>query len=368
MLKLDEAGDYPPDPAGLTRALEAVSPRLVCRAPLVGALVGIEVPETPESAELDPEFRSFRLGEVVTEILDRVVPGPLLVVLEDTHAMDEASSELLGHVIARAEARPWLLVLNRRDLPTGLAAPESTTTRMRLEPLVGADAIELVQVASHDAPLSPHEAETLAERSGGNPLFLRELVAVARQSNSVESLPDSVEAVITARIDQLSANDRHFLRRISVLGRLAPFDMLDAVLDEVPTKEDPIWARLKEFVAPDSSGNLSFNHALVRDSAYDGLSYRLRRELHSRAAEAIRETFGAKPRGAGGASLHPLLPCSALPRGVVLLTRGSRTRQGRLRQHRGGRVLRARPSRCPAPSPADAERAGGGSRGPRRRT
>ena len=294
LLKLEQAGGFPPSPAGLKAALQAVSPPLVPWAPLVGAVVGIDVPETPESAELDPEFRSFRLGAVVTELLDRVVPGPLLVVLEDTHAMDEASSELLGHVIARAEARPWLLVLNRRDLPTGLAAPEGTTTRMHLEPLVGADAIELVQVASHDAPLSPHEAATLAERSGGNPLFLRELVAVARHSNSVESLPDSVEAVITARIDQLSANDRHFLRRISVLGRLAPFDLLGAVVDEVPTAEDPIWARLREFVALDGNGNLLFNHALVRDSAYDGLSYRLRRELHSKAAEAIRAAVGSK--------------------------------------------------------------------------
>ena len=71
-------------------------------APLVGSVVGVYIPETPESAELDPEFRSFRLAEVMTELLDRLVPGPMLVVLEDTHWMDEASSELLSHVIARA--------------------------------------------------------------------------------------------------------------------------------------------------------------------------------------------------------------------------------------------------------------------------
>ena len=85
---------------------------------------------------------------------------------------------------------------------------------------------------------------------GGNPLFLRELVAVARASNSIESLPDSVEAVIVARIDQLSANDRHFLRRVSVLGRVAPFELLGAVLDEVPHESHAIWTRVREFVAP----------------------------------------------------------------------------------------------------------------------
>jgi class 3 adenylate cyclase/tetratricopeptide (TPR) repeat protein len=294
LLKLDEVAEFASTAEGLRNALAAVSPGLVAWAPLVASVVGVYMPETPESAELDPEFRSFRLAEVMTELLDRLMPGPMLVVLEDTHWMDEASSELLSYVIARAEARPWLLVLNRRDIASGLVAPAGVTTQMRLEPLVGADAIELVQVASDDTPLPPHEAAALAERSGGNPLFLRELVAVARQTNSIESLPDSVEAVIAARIDQLSANDRHFLRRVSVLGRVAPFELLGAVLDEVPRESQPIWARVREFVAPDGAGNLLFNHALVRDSAYDGLSYRLRRELHSKAAEAIRRAAGVK--------------------------------------------------------------------------
>ena len=294
LLGLDEAGKYAPNAEGLRDALTAVAPGLVPWAPLVGAVVGVETPATPESAELESEFRSFRLGAVVTELLERLVPGPMLVVLEDTHWMDEASGELLSRVMARANNRPWLLVLTRRDVETGFKAPEGATS-LRLEPLVGDEAIELVQVAALDGPLPPHEAAALAERSGGNPLFLRELVAVASRGGSIESLPDSVEAVIAARIDQLSANDRHFLRRVSVLGRLAPFDLLGAVLDEVPDESDPVWARLREFVAPDGAGDFLFNHALVRDSAYDGLSYRLRRELHSNAAEAIRSAVGAKP-------------------------------------------------------------------------
>ena len=57
----------------------------------------------------------------------------------------------------------------------------------------------------------------------------------------------------------------------------------------------PIWARLGEFAAPDGGGNLVFRHALLRDSAYDGLSYRLRRQLHARAGEAIRIAAGDTP-------------------------------------------------------------------------
>ena len=88
----------------------------------------------------------------------------------------------------------------------------------------------------------------MAERSGGNPLFLLELVSAARDTDDIESLPDSVEAVIAARIDRLSVDDRRFLRRVSVLGRTTPLKLLDAVLDEVPGAGDSIWARLEQFV------------------------------------------------------------------------------------------------------------------------
>ena len=147
LLLLDEEGKYPPTPEGLRAALAAVAPGLVPWAPLVGAVVGIDTPETPESAELELEFRSHRLAAVVTELLEALVRGPMLVVLEDTHWMDEASGELLSRVMARANDKPWLLVLTRRDVETGFVAPEGAT-RLRLEPLVGADAIELVQVAA----------------------------------------------------------------------------------------------------------------------------------------------------------------------------------------------------------------------------
>ena len=304
LLLLDEGGKYASTPEGLRDALAAVAPALVPWAPLVGPVVGIETPDTPESAELELEFRSYRLAAVVTDLLERLVPGPMLVVLEDTHWLDEASGELLSRIMTRASEKPWLLVLTRRDVETGFVAPEGATC-LRLEPLVGDEAIELVQVAARDAPLPPHQAAALAERSGGNPLFLRELVAVASNAGSIESLPDSVEAVIAARIDQLSANDRHFLRRVSVLGRLASFDLLGAVLDEVPDESDPVWARVRQFVAPGGNGDLVFSHALVRDSAYDGLSYRVRRELHSSAAEAIRRSVGDKvEEQAGLLSIH----------------------------------------------------------------
>ena len=238
----------------LSSAVAEVAPDLGPWVPLIGAVADIEVPDTPETAELDPEFWGLRLREVMTSLLGVLLPSPTVLIMEDSHWMDEASAELLRHLAGVVAERPWVLCSTRRDVDTGFVAPGDRATCLRLEPLAGDEATELVQATARDAPFPAHEAAALAERSGGNPLFLRELVAAARDSHDIDSLPDSVEAVIAARIDRLSSDDRHFLRRVSVLGRSAPVNLLGAVLDDVPGFDDPVWVRLEEFATPRRRG------------------------------------------------------------------------------------------------------------------
>ncbi|HTZ08098.1 MAG TPA: tetratricopeptide repeat protein, partial [Acidimicrobiales bacterium] len=145
----------------------------------------------------------------------------------------------------------------------------------------------------------------LAERSGGNPLFLRELVASARSAEELDELPDSVEAVIAARIDRLRPDDRNLLRRASVLGRSFPRLLLDAVVDEAAPAGAARWARLADYLTEDEDGTVRFAHALVRDSAYEGLPFRLRQRLHARAGDTIRRLAGeAAENQAEVLSLH----------------------------------------------------------------
>ena len=62
----------------------------------------------------------------MTDLLERLVPGPMLVVLEDTHWLDEASGELLSRIMTRASEKPWLLVLTRRDVVSGWSRSSAT--------------------------------------------------------------------------------------------------------------------------------------------------------------------------------------------------------------------------------------------------
>ena len=304
LLGLRDTGD-PLTPEEVRQAIDRIAPDLGAWAPLVGAVIDVVLPDTPETSELAPAYRIQRQGEVMVQLLGHLSPDPTVIVVEDAHWMDDASSDLLRHVAASVDTRPWLLCLTRRDVTTGFVAPEEASVQLRLQPLEGAEATDLIEATVGDAPLPPHVVATLAERSGGNPLFLLELVSAARDTDDIDSLPDSVEALIAARIDRLSVDDRRFLRRVSVLGRTTPLRMLDAVLDEVPRAEDSVWSRLEEFVVVDGTGVLTFRHALLRDGAYNGLSYRLRRQLHASAGRAIRLAAGERPEEyAESLSLH----------------------------------------------------------------
>ena len=331
------------DPAVTTKflaELEARAPELLPWAPLIAMAIGVTVPETPESRDLEEEFRRPRLADAVTELLAKLLPGAGLFVIEDAHNMDDASADLFGHLAAQVGATSWMWCTTRLDGPSGFVAPEGSTVRLELGPLTAEAALELARAATEDAPLSERELTLLVERSGGSPLFLRELIAAAKSGDAVESLPESIEEVAAARIDRLPADARRLLRRMSVLGQSFPVGLLSDVIDDLPGPDDPTWSQVEEFVSWDGQETMSFRDGLMRDSAYGGLTFQLRRQLHSRAADTIRRRSSDGANPAAGAPVVPLSPLATLRRGLGVLARGGGSGGRDLRQHRGGGVLR----------------------------
>lgn len=273
--------------------IEADAPHLLPWVPLLGIPSGVEVPTTPEVERLEDEFRHARLIEVTTEFLGRVLPTTTILVFEDVHWMDEASAELLRRLTETASDRPWLIVITRRDQQEGFRLPDGVGTIVRVEPLRGTDAANLLDAATARVPMAQHEIAAVAQRSGGNPLFLRELLSAVRSAGSVAALPDTVEGLMTSQIDRLSPADRTLLRTASVLGNSFSPAFLAEILVEDGTLPDPAaWDRLREFVGEDAPGVFRFRHALIRDAAYEGLPYRRRRSLHGRVGERIERAGG----------------------------------------------------------------------------
>ena len=129
-----------------------------------------------------------------------------------------------------------------------------------------------------------HRRRALALRSGGNPLFLTELAGNPSVTDG-EALPDSLEGLVTARIDRLPPPARALLRAASVLGMRCESALLDELIATSPMsissldQVDGLLAREGEEV--------HFLHQLVRDCAYGGLPFRARRDLHRRAARLL---------------------------------------------------------------------------------
>src|SRR5262249_5348686 len=153
-----------------------------------------------------------------------------------------------------------------------------------------------------DVPLLPHEVEALTERAGGNPLFLKQLLAAAQQGEGVDELPDSLESLMMARIDRLSPVDRRVLRCAAVVGATFRPTLVAAALEE-DAGDDDVWSRLEEFLVKEN-GAFRFRHALVRDAAYEGLPYRRRRELHERVGETLECEAAEPEEEAAMLSLH----------------------------------------------------------------
>src|SRR5205085_6816534 len=159
---------------------------------------------------------------------------------------------------------------------------------IQLQPLSADESRELIGAAAADGMLQ-HEVAAIADRAGGNPLFLQELVASSRAPEE-EALPESVEAVVATRIDRLPPGDRTLLRYAAVLGATFSADLVTNVLAEDPaaSADSDAWDRLGEFIERDpyTPGAFRFRHALFRDAAYEGLSYKRRGELHAKVGEA----------------------------------------------------------------------------------
>jgi class 3 adenylate cyclase/tetratricopeptide (TPR) repeat protein len=288
---------------GAARSLEervrSTAPDLLPWLPLIAIPLDVEVPSTPETDRLDEKYRKAQLEQATSELLGEVLQAPTLLVAEDTHWMDEASLDLLRALARDVPSRPWLLLATRRPEGAPLV-PDAAA--IELEPL-DHDAVEaLIRGATEHAPLPGHAARALAERSGGNPLFLTELVAGAATLDT-EVLPESVEALVTAQIDRLSPADRGLLRQASVLGRSFDAGLLYAAVEQQP--DEAAWERLADFLVRERKGPVRFRHALIRDAAYEGLPFRRRRELHGRAAETIERLAGDGSEGeAAPLSLH----------------------------------------------------------------
>ena len=278
----------------LRNAVLSDAPDLLPWLSLIGIAFDVQIAPTPEVELLAERNRRAKLHEVVGRFLQATIPDPTLIEIENAHQMDAASAELLSSLASTLGQRHWVVGVARRPPTDGFVAPAlEKVTRITLETLSVQDALRIMQSSTEHHPLPMHVLSAVAERSGGNPQFLRDLLDAAIESRGVGGLPASAEAAAMARIDALTPQDRALVRHAAVFGLTFHPRMLSWVAEggDWPLPGPATWERLQELFDEEGDGYLRFRRSLLRDTAYEGLPYKLRRRLHAAAATHLeRET------------------------------------------------------------------------------
>lgn len=300
-------------------------------AELLGELCDVRFPDEGSvrlrAARQDPKVMLARLSEAFVRWLRALtLPGGLVLVLEDLHWGDRASVDLLGVALRELAERPFVVVVFARPEVHALTpnlwkdraveVPLRRLSRRACEQLVKRVAGDLLDAAA---------ASRVVEQSDGNPLVLEELMRAA-SSGRADTLPETVVAMLQARISRLGSAERRTLRAASVFGEGFDAAGVGAVLGPaVPAEDIARWLAAlvhEEVVEPvrESPGQLRFRHALMRDAAYGLMVDGDRRLGHRLAAEWL----GARGADPGLVAEHFLLgsrPEAAAPWFVIAALR-----------------------------------------------
>lgn len=292
-------------------ALQETDPSETVRARLgergvLALTLGIDV-----AGELSPLAVREALHSAWVAFLSEIASArPLALLVEDLHWAQDGLLDLLERVLDEvdaplavvATARPELL---ERRPSWGRRANAETAW---LEPLAPADASAMLDALADD--LAPDVRELLLERAEGNPFFLEELLAgvIERGPDEVEQpIPDSVQAVLAARIDLLSPADKAAVQAASVIGRSF---WAGAVREMLGSEPDVGVLEARDFVrhAPASAfageREFLFKHALTRDVAYGSLADEQRARLHGAFAAWLERAGGGRDEDAASLAHH----------------------------------------------------------------
>jgi len=279
-------------------------------AALIARMLGMEPPEDADHAHReDPQrMREAFFSAVRWGIEAMARREPLVLAFEDIHWADDGMLDLI-EFLAQWVRGPLLIVCLARDelleRRPSWGGGRRAATSLFLEPLTGVEARRLAEALLPPERHSEDAIALVADRSGGNPLFVEEMVHLVHQGSrgtGDAGLPDTVQAVLAARLDSLDRFERRLVQHASVVGRTFWEGWLAAGAREEGGDLQGALASLqqKEIVVPgDGAGarlagerEYAFRHVLIRDVAYGMLPKAVRSRKHFEVGAYVEEQAG----------------------------------------------------------------------------
>jgi adenylate cyclase len=314
-----EPADRGPADAALSIVERAALPWSPEERALLAVALGAPASETSELGGYGSQEIRERVADAAVRALDIGVREPRILVLEDLHWADQATLDVLASLPERLPQSPVLLVLvTRTPLPseTRLARLlQSLEEQMQVPPLSREESRVFIDavLGEHCLP-GPFVRRTL-EHAEGNPLFLEEMLKSLADRGLIHSvdgiweatgdlsgveIPDSVESLLSTRIDGLSSSTKRVLQYASIVGRHFWSGVLADVLAQQPVDAEleellqgEIVKSLPESVV-DGEREYMFENLLLQEVAYRGLLRGLRAELHGGVARWLERQLLAR--------------------------------------------------------------------------
>ena len=354
---LDEPLDASQQRERVQGIVQEVAPEQVERLPLLNTVLNLGFAENDLTASFDAKLRQQNLSLLIIGLLRAwAKERALIIVLEDAHWLDSLSWELAVQVV-RSLSRggslnapiddPLLLLLVTRPLDErSLGRPQfeslqkmQIAERLPLSPLSNQQIVALVE-GRLTSSIPPVVAEVIYQRAEGNPFFAEELLFTLLEEQFIrleehaqgttclvsdhfaeaeQSLPDTLQGVILARIDRLAPQKQVTLKVAAVIGRTFGYIPLHYTLNEYgPVIEEALKRQLNELTTqdltrletPEPDLSYIFKHIITQEVAYQTLLFAQRRHLHHTVASWYEQTFGGAPQSGQAVppSLAPYLP------------------------------------------------------------
>ena len=309
------------DPAALLAALRRClpdEPELEALLPLLNGLLTLRLPETDLTDAMPEPVRVERTHELWAQLLSGLGRAtPTLLVLEDAQWFDSVSWELL-EVVLRHLTNMLVVVTTRPMAPAPPAFQRlcagAGTERMHLLPLGAADSAALIAQCLGATRVPEVVTELISRRAAGNPLFSEELAYALRDSGVVRledatctllctedelqavPFPETIDGVITSRLDRLPLPHQLLLKVASVVGRDIPLKLLlsvapkSVVAEAVQELEDLEQAGLILPAQSEKERAYRFKNILTREVIYNLMPGAQRRPLHEQVAAWYEHT------------------------------------------------------------------------------
>jgi class 3 adenylate cyclase len=302
---------------------ELFGPRKDEVVPYLATLLGLS-PDKDVAANLplnDPQIlqqrTSLALGEWVEILASR---QPVIIIFEDLHWADPSSVALIEYLLTLVLYNPILLIpVTRPDRESDFWSIKKESAQdygdsfieLPLLPLTDDECQQVIQHLLKIEEMPDALEHLLLERAEGNPLFLEEVLRSLIEEGAIDrheghwrivrsvteiNIPNTLQGVLTARIDRLRDGVRRVLQTAAVIGRNFSRSVLVSILNEPAEQVDQALdelevAELIELRGRDPEPKYSFKHILTHETAYDSLLHQQRKVIHKQIADYMSPLY-----------------------------------------------------------------------------